>query len=209
MLGRAVALLVVAACVVAGAGCSDRGNEAAGVEPVGVAQAATTWPAAIVATPPPTPSTSPPTTVPARVAAVGCPAGGGHAAVIDRVRQRAWLCDGPYREGEELLVTTAITQPKPGTYPVYAKVPVTTSTFGGQLSYLDRFVAFTYGWRTGARIAFHAVPRSSKGVPFQPLDTLGDLNRRGESSGCIRVLPDDAVRIWKWLAVGDPVVVIS
>ena len=133
----------------------------------------------------------------------------GTSAVIDRARQRAWLCDGPYRQGDELRVTTAITQPDPGTYPVYAKVRMTTSTFGGHLSYLDRFVAFSYGWRTGARIAFHAVPRSAKGVPFQRLDTLGDLNRRGESSGCIRVHPDDAVDIWNWLSIGDKVVVIS
>lgn len=129
--------------------------------------------------------------------------------MIDRARQRAWLCDGPYREGEELPITTAISQPDPGTYPVFAKQLLTTSTFGGHFSYLDRFVAFTRGWRTGARIAFHAVPRSAKGVPFQPLDTLGNLNRRGESSGCIRVLPDDAVTIWNWLAIGDQVVVIS
>ena len=75
--------------------------------------------------------------------------------MIDQARQRAWLCDGPYREGNELRVTTAISQPDPGTYPVYAKVRMTTSTFGGHLSYLDRFVAFTYGWRTGP----HRVPR--------------------------------------------------
>ena len=60
-------------------------------------------------------------------------------------------------------MTTAVSQPKPGTYPVYAKVRLTTSTFGGHLSYLDRFVAFSYGWRTGARIAFHAVPRVGQG----------------------------------------------
>ena len=151
--------------------------------------------AAAVTTPTPV-TTTPPTTAPltaaARPAAAGC-RHAGHVAVIDRARQRAWLCDGPYREGDELRVTTAISQPDPGTYPVYAKVRMTTSTFGGHLSYLDRFVAFSYGWRTGARIAFHAVPRSGKGLPFQPLDTLGDLNRRGESSraasGCTPTTP--------------------
>jgi hypothetical protein len=129
--------------------------------------------------------------------------------VVDRARQRAWLCDGPYRAGDELRVTTAVSQPKPGTYPVYAKVARTTSTFGGHLSYLDRFVAFTRGLRTGARIAFHAVPHDAEGEPFQNLATVGQLGQQGESSGCIRVLPDDAVKVWDWLSVGDPVVVIS
>jgi lipoprotein-anchoring transpeptidase ErfK/SrfK len=43
----------------------------------------------------------------------------------------------------------------------------------------------------------------------QPLDTVGRLGVRGETSGCIRVLPEDAVRIWDWIAVGDEVHVIS
>ena len=29
------------------------------------------------------------------------------------------------------------------------------------------------------------------------------------SHGCIRVLPDDSVRIWNWLSIGDKVHVIS
>jgi hypothetical protein len=142
------------------------------------------------------------------VRAAGCP-DAGHGAVVDRARQRAWLCDGPFRAGPELRVTTAISQPLPGTYPVYAKVPVTTSTFGGHFSYLDDFVAFTHGLRTGARIAFHAVPRTRAGGYLQSFDSLGDLSRRGESSGCVRVLPAEAERVWAWLSVGDPVTVIT
>jgi len=153
------------------------------------------------------PSTDAPTTAP--VVAAGCPAEPGHAAVVDRARQRAWLCDGPQPAGDELLATTAVSQPKPGTYEVYAKVARTTSTFGGHLSYLDRFVAFTHGLRTDARIAFHAVPHDAKGKPFQDLATVGELGQKGESSGCIRLLPDDAVKMWDWLSLGDPVVVIS
>ena len=207
---RARAVLAVAACALVGAGCAGRGGEAANVGDPAVAVTTT---APVAGAPDTTAAGHHPAPVPtsagARQPAAGCPSEGGHAAVVDRARQRAWLCDGPYREGEELRVTTAITQPKPGTYPVYAKVRITTSTFGGHLSYLDRFVAFSYGWRTGARIAFHAVPRSAKGVPFQALDTVGDLGQQGDSSGCIRVLPDDAVRIWNWLGIGDQVVVIS
>ena len=206
---RARAVLAVAACALVGAGCAGRGGEAANVGDPAVAVTTVAPAATTPETTLPVTAAAPVPTTAARQPAAGCPSEGGHAAVVDRDRQRAWLCDGPYREGDELRVTTAITQPKPGTYPVYTKVRMTTSTFGGHLSYLDRFVAFSYGWRTHARIAFHAVPRSAKGVPFQALDTVGDLGQQGESSGCIRVLPDDAVRIWNWLSLGDKVVVIS
>jgi hypothetical protein len=141
-------------------------------------------------------------------AVAGCPAV-GRAAVIDRDRQRAWLCEDSFRVGGEMPVTTAREQPRPGPYAVYAKDRVTTSTFGGRFSYLDHFVAFARGIYTGARVGFHAVPRSGAGVYFQPFESVGKLERRGESAGCIRLLPHDAVRVWDWLAIGDQVIVVS
>jgi RNA polymerase sigma factor (sigma-70 family) len=97
-----------------------------------------------------------------------CPAP-GHSAVIDRDAQRAWLCtDGI--ASEKFPITTAITQPDPGTYKVYAKDRLTTSTFGGHFSYLDNFVAFARGKYSGARVAFHAVPRKADGTPYEPYD---------------------------------------
>jgi len=132
----------------------------------------------------------------------------GHAAVVDRANQRAWLCtDGS--ADLKFPITTAISQPNPGSYKVYAKDKVTTSTFGGHFSYLDNFVAFTYGTRTGARIAFHAVPRNAAGDPFEPYDAVGTRAWYGQSSGCIRVLPDQSQIIWDFLSIGDKVVVIS
>ncbi len=148
----------------------------------------------------------PPPTDPAPVTA-NCPAT-GHAAVVDRDAQRAWLCDEGLQT-QVFPITSAITMPDPATYEVYAKDMNTTSTFGGHFSRMTHFVAFTRGERTGARIAFHSVPTLNSGEYVQPLDSVGELARRGESSGCIRVLPDDAVAIWDWLSVGDTVVVIS
>lgn len=132
----------------------------------------------------------------------------GHAAVIDRDSQDAWLC----ADGAALAkfpITTALTQPDPGTYTVYAKDRVTTSTFGGHFSYLDNFVAFTHGKYTGARVAFHAVPRTAQGAPYQPYDTVGTPEWHGASSGCIRVLPEQSNVIWDHLRIGDSVRVIT
>lgn len=152
---------------------------------------------------------SPPQRVPATLPAgsSSCPKV-GHGAVVDRAHQRGWLCtDGG--AAAAFPITTAISMPNPGTYHVYAKDRLTTSTFGGHFSYLDNFVAFTYGPNTGARVAFHAVPRDSAGNPYQPYDTVGSAAWFGQSSGCIRVLPGQSQMIWDHLGIGDAVIVIS
>lgn len=132
----------------------------------------------------------------------------GTSAVVDRDRQRAWLCEDGFVT-YEFPITSAWTLPDPGDYPIYAKDMNATSNFGGHFSRMTHFVAFTYGKNTGARVAFHSVPTFTSGEFVQPLASVGDLGRRGESSGCIRVLPDDAVRIWDTLGIGDHVVVLN
>jgi len=154
-----------------------------------------------------------PTTAPVLTAAVvagpiaECPTT-THGAIVDRATQRAWLC-GDGAVVAAMPITSAWSMPDPDTYPVYAKDLAATSTMGGHDSRMTHFVAFSYGERTGARVAFHSVPTSPDGTFVQPLDTVGQLGVRGETSGCIRVLPEDAARIWDWLAVGDEVHVIS
>jgi peptidoglycan hydrolase-like protein with peptidoglycan-binding domain len=132
----------------------------------------------------------------------------GRSAVVDRFNQRAWLCeDGGITE--EMPITSAVSQPDPGTYEVYAKDMNASSTLTGEFSTMTHFVAFTYGKYQGARIAFHSVPTYADGEYVQPLDSVGSPEQHGDSSGCIRVLPDDAELIWDWLDVGDTVTVVS
>jgi hypothetical protein len=152
---------------------------------------------------------SPTSLAPTTVAAMGegCPADGS-AAVVDRVAQRTWLCDAG-KIAATFPITSAWTMPDPGTYSVYAKDLNASSNFGGHFSTMTHFVAFTYGKNTGTRVAFHSIPVLGSGDYVQPLASVGDLSRRGESSGCIRVLPDDAVRIWDALSIGDSVVVLN
>ena len=120
----------------------------------------------------------------------------------------AWLCESGSAV-YEFPFTGAISQPDPGTYPVYAKDMNSSSSSSAGFSRMTHFVAFTYGKFRGARIAFHSVPTFTNGDWVQPLDSVGDPSRRGESAGCLRVLPDDAVRVWDWLADGDEVRVIN
>lgn len=189
--------------------------EAAGTASVTTLVAVTAEPTSTVPAPanslPPTTAaaatTAPPVTL-SPVLSSFCP-GGHHAAVVDRDRQSAWLCEDGVAV-YEFAFTGAISQPDPGTYPVYAKDLQSSSTSSAGTSTMTHFVAFTHGKFRGARIAFHSVPIwSSSGELVQPLESVGDLDRRGESAGCLRVHPDDAVRVWDWLAEGDDVRVIT
>jgi L,D-transpeptidase catalytic domain len=147
------------------------------------------------------------TTVPAPVIDPNCPTT-PHAAVIDRDNQRAWLCDNGVAL-PEFVITSAREQPDPGTYPVFAKSMRTSSRFGGHYSTMTHFVAFTRGEKTGARVAFHTVPVLRNGEYVQPLASVGTQMRFGDSSGCIRVLPEQGQVIWDWLQKGDEVRVLT
>jgi hypothetical protein len=144
---------------------------------------------------------------PVWVDASACPPD-GHAAVVDRGNQWGWLC-GDGRVTRDFPLTSARSQPDPGTYAVYAKDLRASSTISGAYSEMTHFVAFTRGKYQGARIAFHSVPTYRDGTYVQPLDSVGTPEQLGASAGCLRVLPDDAVAIWDWLATGDAVRVIS
>jgi hypothetical protein len=137
----------------------------------------------------------------------GC-AASGHSAVVDRVNQRSWLCnDGQITE--TFVMTSANSQPDPGTYKVYAKDLKASSMLTGEFSTMTHFVAFTRGKYANARIAFHSIPKYSNGEYVQPLESVGTAEKHGASAGCIRVLPEDSVKIWDWLDKGDPVIVVS
>ena len=131
-----------------------------------------------------------------------------HAAVIDRERQRAWLCDRGIAL-PEFVITTARTLPDPGTFGVFDKDIKAWSAFGGHHSTMTHFVAFTLGENTGARVGFHTVPVLSNGEYAQPLDSVGTEERFGDTSGCIRVLPEQGQVVWDWLDIGDEVRVIN
>jgi lipoprotein-anchoring transpeptidase ErfK/SrfK len=151
------------------------------------------------------PSTVTSTTIAAPAA--GCTPAGSSAGV-DRLVQRAWLCENGTIVAT-FPITSAWSMPDPGVYPIYAKDMHASSNFGGHFSTMTHFIAFSYGKNTGARVAFHSVPVLTNGEFVQPLASVGDPARRGESSGCIRVLPEDAVMLWDALDVGDTVTVLT
>jgi hypothetical protein len=130
----------------------------------------------------------------------GCPAT-GRAAVADKAAQRFWLCDEGYPVTDALPMTTgslAYFLPPVGTYRVFAKLGTNTGIHGERLY---RFVAF-YTTSRGNRIAFHEVVNQTSA-------SVGEPAMRGASSGCFRLRRDDSIRVWDFLQLGDPVVVIT
>ena len=137
-----------------------------------------------------------------------CPTATAHAAVVDRARQRAWLCN----KGQplaEFVMTSARTQPDPGTYKVYSKSVDAYSYESGTYTSMRYFTAFARGEEKGARVGFHSVPKYRSGAYVQPLSSVGSLSMFGKTAGCIRVLPTQAATIYNWLRYGDVVRVIS
>jgi len=128
--------------------------------------------------------------------------------VVDRATQRGWFCVDSEVE-THFVLTSSDLQPDPGDYAVYAKDLKAWSWEFGPPSTMTHFVAFTRGKFQGARVAFHSVPKYSDGSWAQPLDSVGTLERFGDSSGCIRLLPEDAVALWDFLDIGGTVRVIS
>lgn len=151
-----------------------------------------------------TATTKPPTTTGSKY----CPTSTAHAAVVDRARQRAWLCN----KGQplpEFVMTSARTQPDPGTYKVYSKSVNAYSYETGTYTSMQYFTAFARGEAAGARVGFHSVPKYRSGAYVQPLSSVGSLSMFGKTAGCLRTLPSQAQTIYYWLSIGDVVRVIS
>ena len=130
----------------------------------------------------------------------GCP-DDPRAAVVDKAAQRFWLCADGLPITDARPMTTGSEEyglPPVGTHYVFARNAIATGIHGETL---HRFVAF-YRTPRYNRIAFHQ-------YVHQPESTVGDLARRGESSGCLRVTTADSWLVWDFLEIGDPVVVIT
>lgn len=148
-----------------------------------------------------------PDTEPAPDTSKSCPKT-RHGAVVDRARQRAWLCDNG-RPLSEFAITSAKDQPDPGKYKVYSKSVKAYSYASGSYTTMTYFTAFARGEKTGARVGFHSVPKYRSGAYIQPLSSVGSMEMFGKTAGCVRVRPTQAVTIFRWLRIGDSVVVIS
>jgi len=128
--------------------------------------------------------------------------GSGRRVVFDMSSQRVWLVreDGGIRS--TYLVSGSVTDNlEPARYAVYSRSRYATSF--DLDSTMEYMVRFTEGDR--AAIGFHDIPVDGAGVRLQLPSDLGTP----QSHGCIRQRHADAEQMWRFAALGTPVVVTA
>jgi len=128
--------------------------------------------------------------------------GTGRRIVYAETAAHLWVVGDDGAVIRDYAVTGRVGRPKPAVYHVYSKSTVATNP--GEKLRFEYMVRFAVGL-TGARIGFHTIPRYVDGVPIQSESQLG---RAIGSGGCVRQTRADAVWLYGWSRVGDPVVVL-
>lgn len=113
--------------------------------------------------------------------------------------QRIWLYNSTGEQVRTYLVSGRRGVPRPGTYHVYSRSPVSYSTKGARLVHMVRFAR---GRTLG--IGFHAIPVGRRG-PIQSIGELGHFR----SLGCVRQAPADAAFLWDFAPLGTKVIVTA
>jgi lipoprotein-anchoring transpeptidase ErfK/SrfK len=128
--------------------------------------------------------------------------GTGRRIVYAENAAHLWIVSADGRVVRDYKVTGRPGRPKPGTYKVFSKSP--TAVNPGQKLRFELMVRFTHGV-TGAAIGFHTIPKTYEGVPIQDAK---DLGKAIGSGGCVRQKRIDATWLYRWVKVGDTVVVL-
>lgn len=128
--------------------------------------------------------------------------GTGRRIVYAETAAHLWIVNAKGQVVRDYKVTGRPGRPKPGTYTVFSKSP--TAVNPGQKLRFELMVRFTHGV-TGAAIGFHTIPKTYQGVPIQDAK---DLGKAIGSGGCVRQKRIDAQWLYRWVDVGDTVVVL-
>ena len=135
---------------------------------------------------------------------VPLPVGSGAGRRIvysEMVPQHAWLVAADGSVVRDFPVSGRADWPRPGRYRVYSRSPYASNPgYGVTFRWMVRF---TFGHR--AAIGFHSIPRYYGGRPMQTEAQLGLPVGRG---GCPHSADADAAFLYRWAALGTPVVVL-
>ena len=122
----------------------------------------------------------------------------GHAAIVDRIAQRMWLCDDGWPVTGWMPFTAGPINDAPaGEYRVFFK----RSPWYGAGYTLWHFTAFTRGDQ-GGRVAFHRYVAMSE-------SQVGTEAFRNVSHGCFRMRAADAAFVYSFLGYGDRVRILN
>lgn len=127
----------------------------------------------------------------------------GKRIVYDKALMTVWLMDKDNEVVARYPVVGRFDRPAKGTYRVFSKSkkawnPNSKVTF-------NNMVRFTYGPDTKSPIGFHSIPKYYDGRMMHSEKELGLAIARG---GCVRVSEEASRAIYRFLNVGDLVVVL-
>lgn len=126
--------------------------------------------------------------------------GGGRRIVYDNLGQRLWLVGADGYTVRTYPISGRYLDPPPGTsHRVYGKYRYADAGHDGIT--MEFFVAFN---PSGNGYGFHTIPVWGDGTPLQSESELGQFR----SAGCVRQSRRDAVFMWNWSQLGDPVIVV-
>lgn len=128
--------------------------------------------------------------------------GSGRRIVYAETAAHLWIVGADGTVLRDYPVTGRIGRPKSGTYRVYSQSAVSWNP--GQKLRFELMVRFAHGI-TGAPIGFHTIPREYDGTPIQAESDLGKAIGQG---GCVRQSRVDAQWLYRWVRLGDKVVVL-
>lgn len=127
----------------------------------------------------------------------------GKRIVYDKALMTVWLMDKNNEVVARYPVVGRFDRPLKGTYRVFSKSKQSSNP-NSKVTF-NNMVRFTYGPDTKSPIGFHSIPRYYDGKMMHSTDQLGLAIARG---GCVRLSEEASKAVYKFLNVGDLVVVL-
>lgn len=127
----------------------------------------------------------------------------GKRIVYDKALMTVWLMDKNNEVVARYPVVGRFDRPVKGTYRVFSKSKQSNNP-NSKVTF-NNMVRFTYGPDTKSAIGFHSIPKYYDGKMMHSEDQLGMAIARG---GCVRLSEEASRAVYKFLNVGDLVVVL-
>lgn len=127
----------------------------------------------------------------------------GKRAVYDKALMTVWLVNEDDEVVARYPVVGRFDRPLADVYRVYSKSPASGNPFSKVT--FRHMVRFAWGLDTTSSIGLHDIPRYYDGSMMHSEEQLGLAIARG---GCVRMAPEAAEHVYRFLDVGDRVVVL-
>lgn len=127
----------------------------------------------------------------------------GKRLVYDKALMTVWMMDDHDNVVGRYPVVGRFDRPKAGTYHIFSKSKVAVNP-NSKVTF-HNMMRFTYGPDTKSPIGFHSIPRYYDGRMMHSTKQLGLAIARG---GCVRLSEESSKELYKFMKVGDLVVVL-